>query len=86
MTTNNIPVKVYSASWCGFCRMVKQYLASKNVPFEEIDIEADRGAAEYIVNKTQQAGIPVTEIGEDVIIGFDREKIDVSLRQHKLVA
>ena len=78
-------VVVYSAVWCAFCKAAKQYFISKNVDFTEIDVEQDRSAAQHIVEKTGQMGIPVIEIGQYTIIGFDRPKIDAALAELKLV-
>jgi len=78
-------VTIYSASWCAFCHMAKQYLSGLKVPFKDIDVEHDQDAAKHIVQKTGQAGIPVIEIGEETIIGFDRPKIDLALRHNKLI-
>ena len=78
-------VTVYSASWCAFCHMAKQYLASKKVEFTDVDVEKDPSAAQDLVKKTGQAGIPVIEIGDETIIGFDRPKIDLALNHYKLV-
>lgn len=79
-------VTVYSAPWCAYCKMAKSYFESKNVPYKEVDIEQDQTAAMYIVNKTRQAGVPVIEIGQETILGFDRERIDGALRQLKLIS
>lgn len=76
---------IYSASWCAFCHMAKEYLKGKKVPFKEIDVDSDPGAAQAIVAKTGQAGVPVIEIGDEVILGFDRPRIDLALRANKLV-
>jgi glutaredoxin 3 len=78
-------VVIYSASWCAFCHMAKQYLTGLKVPFKEVDVEHDQHAATELVQKTGQAGIPVIEIGEETIIGFDRPRIDSALRANKLV-
>lgn len=78
-------VTIYSASWCAFCHMAKEYLKGKNVSFNEIDVENDPKAAQELVAKTGQAGIPVLQIGEATIIGFDRPRIDSALEQYKLV-
>ncbi len=78
-------VVVYSAPWCAFCHMAKQYLTSKKVAFTDIDVEKDPDGAKTIVEKTGQAGIPVIEIGDEVILGFDRQSIDLALRANKLV-
>jgi glutaredoxin-like YruB-family protein len=84
--TNNDPkVTVYSASWCGFCHMAKEYLKSKNVAYKDIDVDKNPDAAKYIVSKTGQAGIPVLEIGDAVIVGFDRPRIDSALDQNNLI-
>ena len=77
-------VIIYSASWCAFCHMAKQYLDGKNVKYKEVDVDADRDAAKAIVEKTGQTGVPVIEIGEATIIGFDRPRIDSSLAQYNL--
>lgn len=78
-------VKVYSTSWCVYCRMAKEYFKSKNVAFEEVDVEHDQNAARALVERTGQAGVPVIDIGEQTIMGFDRERIDTALRQYKLI-
>ncbi len=78
-------VTVYSTPWCGFCKMVKEYLKGKDIAYNEIDVEQDRAAGQRIVEKTGQMGVPVTEIGAHTIIGFDRPKIDAALQEHKLI-
>lgn len=77
-------VKIYSTTWCAYCHMVKDYLDKLGVPFQEIDIEKDSKAAEYIMGKTHSAGVPQIEIGDEVIIGFDRPRIDAALASAKL--
>ncbi|MDO8591423.1 MAG: glutaredoxin family protein [bacterium] len=79
-------VKIYSTTWCAYCHMVKEYLNKLNVPFQEIDIEKDQKAAEYIMGKTHSAGVPQIEIGDEVIIGFDRPRIDQALKDKHLVS
>ena len=78
-------VTIYSAPWCAFCHMAKNYLTGKKVPFKDIDVEKDQKAAHDVFAKTGQAGIPVIEIGDAVIIGFDRPRIDSALEQYNLV-
>ena len=78
-------VTVYSAPWCVFCRMAKEYLKGRGVAFEEIDIDQDPAAGQALMAKTGMAGVPVIEIGDETILGFDRPKIDLALRDKKLV-
>ncbi len=76
---------VYSAPWCVYCHALKEYLKGKKVPFKDIDVSADQEAAKELVEKTGMSAVPVSEIGGEYIVGFDREKIDSALREHKLV-
>ena len=78
-------VTVYSAPWCVFCRMAKEYFKSQNVAFKEIDVDQDPAAAQALMAKTGMAGVPVIEIGDETILGFDRPRIDLALRDKKLI-
>ncbi len=74
-------VKVYSTSSCPWCTVAKNYLASKNVKFEDVDVNRNREAAMEMVRKSGQRGVPVLEINGDIIIGFDQMAIDNALRK-----
>lgn len=80
-----VKVRIYSTPWCVFCKMAKDYLKSRKVKFEEIDVETDTTAAQALVDRTGQMGVPVIEIGEETILGFDRPRIDSALRDKKLI-
>jgi glutaredoxin-like YruB-family protein len=79
---NNITV--YSASWCGFCHAAKDYLNKLGVKYTDIDVEKDPQAGAAAFTKSGQRGIPVLDIGGDIIVGFDRPKIDASLKAHNI--
>jgi glutaredoxin-like YruB-family protein len=78
-------VSVYTSPTCGFCHMAMQYLKSKGVDFTERDISSDHEALEFVANTIGQLATPVIDIDGDIILGFDRERIDVSLRRKKLI-
>jgi glutaredoxin 3 len=69
-------VKVFSTPTCPWCTIAKNYLKSKNVNFEDLDVSSDRNAATEMVQKSGQRGVPVLEIHGEVIIGFDQASID----------
>lgn len=77
-------VTVYSATWCAFCHAAKDYLDKLGVKYTDRDVETDPAAGLDAVNKSGQRGIPVLDIGGDIIIGFDRPRIDAALKAHKL--
>jgi glutaredoxin 3 len=79
-------VTVYSAAWCAYCHMAMEYLKSKGVEYQAIDVDKDLSAAQTIFAKTGQAGVPVLQIGDETILGFDRLRIDSALRANNLVS
>ncbi len=68
-------VKIYSTPTCVYCVTLKRFLQEKNISFEEVDVSEDKEAAEEMIQKTGQMGVPVVEIDDEVIVGFDRDKI-----------
>jgi glutaredoxin 3 len=78
-------VIIYSADWCAFCHAAKEYLDKLGVKYTERNIEEDRAFAQEAVDKSHQMGIPVLDIQGDIIVGFDRPKIDDTLKAHKLI-
>ena len=72
-------VKVYSTPTCPFCVKAKQFLKDNSVEFEDIDVSSDSEAAKAIVEKSGQMGVPVLEIEDENIVGFDKEKISQTL-------
>ena len=68
-------VKIYSAPSCVYCVTLKKFLEEKGVDFEEIDVSLNDDLAKELVEKSGQMGVPVVEIGEEIVIGFNREKI-----------
>jgi len=83
MSTSN--VTIYSATWCGFCHAAKAYLDKIGVKYTDLDVDSDPNIANESVEKSGQRGIPVLDIDGDIIIGFDKPKIDAALKSHNLV-
>ena len=69
-------VKIYTTPTCPFCYLAKEYLKSRGVDFEEIDVSENEAAAKEMIEKSGQMGVPVIEIDGKIVIGFDKEKID----------
>ena len=72
-------VKVYSTKNCPYCKMAKEYLESKNIPFEDIDVSSNQDAAKEMIQKSGQMGVPVLDINGTIIVGFDQSAIDGAL-------
>ena len=63
-------VIVYSTPTCPYCRRAKDFLKEKNVAFEDVNVAADHGRAMEMINKSGQMGVPVVDIGGEIVIGF----------------
>lgn len=68
-------VKIYSTPSCVYCKMLKEYLKQKNIPFEDADVLSDLKAREEMVQKSHQMGVPVTDIDGQIFVGFNRSEI-----------
>jgi glutaredoxin-like YruB-family protein len=79
-------IKIYSTSWCAYCKAEKTFLDEKGVKYEEFDVEVDQDAAEEMVKLSGQMGVPVTVIrhSEDsepvVAVGFDQSWLEKELK------
>ena len=72
-------VKIYTTKTCVWCKKTKEYLNEKNVEYETVDVGADTNAANEMIEKSGQMGVPVTEINGAIIIGFDKDAINNAL-------
>jgi len=72
-------IKVYSTPTCPYCKMAKDYLHSKDAPFEDIDVSSDNQAAEEMVKISGQMGVPVVVVDGQVVVGFDKTRIETLL-------
>ena len=80
--TTMAKVKIYSTPYCSYCRMAKSFFTEKKVLFDEVDVSVDQAAAEEMIKKTNQMGVPVIEIGEDTVVGFDRATLEKILAKN----
>jgi glutaredoxin 3 len=68
-------VTIYSTPVCHFCHAAKDFFAANNVAFTEHDVAADAEKRQEMIEMTNQMGVPVIRIGDDVVIGFDEDKL-----------
>lgn len=68
-------VTVYSTQNCPYCRMAKAFLDKYGVPYESIDVGADAGQAQKMIELSGQRGVPVIVVDSEVIVGFDAERL-----------
>ncbi len=79
-------VTIYSTPTCAFCHALKEYLKHKGVKYTDKDITEDMDAQKWVFEHTGQLAVPVSDIDNTVIIGFDRPRIEALLREKKLLS
>jgi len=68
-------VRLFNSPACPYCYTLKEFLKEKGIEFEEIDVSKDEKAKEEMIKKSGKMEVPVVEIDEQIIQGFDKEKI-----------
>lgn len=81
-------VTVYMTSWCAFCHTEAEWLQKLGVDFITKDIEEDEKAKDELLSKNggNFQGVPVTDINGELVLGFDRPKLQDLLRKNGLIS
>ena len=81
-------ITIYSTSWCAFCHTEKQWLDKLGISYIDKNIETDKAAYEELLVKNggSFSGVPVTDIAGDIVLGFDRPKIQEAMKKHDIQA
>ena len=69
-------VTVYSTPTCSWCNTLKTHLRKHRIRYTDIDVSQDQAAAEAMVRRSGQQGVPQTDINGEMIIGFDKNRIN----------
>ena len=72
--------KVYSTPTCVYCKTLKGYLKKNGLEFEDIDVSKDEKQLQTMIKSSGQMGVPGVDIDGEIIVGFDKEKIDTLLK------
>ncbi len=72
-------VVVYTTPTCSWCTTVKRHLQENGIQYREVNVAADQKAAEEMVRKSGQQGVPQTEINGQIVVGFDKSRINLLL-------
>ncbi|MEX0917343.1 MAG: glutaredoxin domain-containing protein [Candidatus Paceibacterota bacterium] len=68
-------VTIYSTPACHFCHAAKEFFKENNIEFTDYDVSADAEKRSEMVEKSGQMGVPVIFVDDEMIIGFDENKL-----------
>ena len=66
---------IYTTPACHFCHAAKEFFTENNITFTEHDVAGDAEKRQEMIEMTGQMGVPVIHIGNDVVVGFDEDKV-----------
>ena len=75
----NKNVTIYSTPTCHFCQMSKDFFKEKGIEYTEHNVAQDLEKRQEMIQKSGQMGVPVIFVGDEMIIGFDKERLASSL-------
>lgn len=73
-------ITVYTTTRCPYCVMLKNFLSSQNITFNEVNVEKKPEIMQQLVKQTGQMGVPQTNANGNWVIGFDPDSILMALR------
>lgn len=69
-------VVIYSTPTCPYCKMAKEYMKKKGIPYVEHNVAEDKEALKEMIKKSGQMGVPVILVDDEVITGFNQVELD----------
>ena len=71
-------VTLYSATWCGYCKQAKSWLAGHGVAYRDVDIDAPGGMSALAQASGGGTGVPVLVVDGKMMNGFSASAYDVA--------
>ena len=68
-------VTIYTTPTCVYCKMAKAFFEEKRVAYAEHNVASDDKAREEMIKKSGQLGVPVIDVGGEIVIGFDKPRL-----------
>lgn len=81
-------ITIYTTNTCAYCVMVKKWLTSKNLPYEEVNVEQNPDRVQEMYKISGQMAVPVTVVADpaegedghkDVTIGWNPAKLGAAI-------
>ncbi|MCK5475925.1 MAG: NrdH-redoxin [Candidatus Pacebacteria bacterium] len=76
-------VKIYTTPTCPYCHATIDFLKKNSIVFEEIDISKNEEIAADLIKRSDHIGVPIIEVNNKFVAGFDEEEIEKLLSSEK---
>ena len=73
-------ITVFTTNTCSYCGMVKRYLASKDLTYEEVNLEEHPQRQAEVLSMSGALTVPITVVtkqddSQEVIVGYNLQKL-----------
>ncbi|MDP3645474.1 MAG: glutaredoxin family protein [bacterium] len=68
-------VTIYTTPTCHFCHEAKDFFTAHKVNFTDYNVATDLEKRKEMITKSGQMGVPVIYVGDDLVVGFDKERL-----------
>lgn len=75
-------VTIYSTPTCPYCKQAKEFFNENKVKYDEKDVAGDATARQEMIEKSKQMGVPVIVLGDEIMVGFNKEALQKWLDFH----
>lgn len=72
-------VTMYTTPTCHFCHMAKEFLKEKGIEYTDYNVAEDADKRQEMIERSGQMGVPVIFAGDEMLIGFDKDKLSTAL-------
>ena len=72
-------ITIYSTPSCHFCQMTKDFLSEKGIEYTDYNVATDLEKRQEMIQKSGQMGVPVIFVGDEMMVGFDQERLSALL-------
>jgi glutaredoxin-like YruB-family protein len=69
-------VIIYTTSACPYCKVAKEYFQTRNISYQEKNVEQDNDMLTEMIERSGQMSVPVIEVHSTMLIGFDKQHLD----------
>ena len=73
-------ITIYSTPTCHFCHMAKDFFTEHKAAFTDYNVASDLPKRQEMIQKSGQMGVPVIYVGDELIVGFDEDRIKELLK------
>lgn len=68
-------VAIYTTPVCHFCHQAKEFFKEHNISYTEYDVASDATKRQEMIDMTGQLGVPVIQIDNNLIVGFNKPTV-----------